>query len=171
MTMWNDTDEPLAYLITFRTYGTWLHGDERGSTSRHHNKFNSSKLPHEPNWLEINKSRLADKPVILDQHQREIVRAAIKETCTFRGWSLLAVNVRSNHAHSVITARLKSPGNVLNAIKANSTRLLRESGRWMSSRSPWSDKGSTRYLWNDNSVGRACHYVEYEQGDNLPSFE
>ena len=30
--VWNDTDTPLAYLITFRSYGTWLHGDERGST-------------------------------------------------------------------------------------------------------------------------------------------
>jgi len=31
--MWNDTDLPLGYLITFRCYGTWLHGDERGSKS------------------------------------------------------------------------------------------------------------------------------------------
>jgi hypothetical protein len=23
---------PTAYFITFHTYGTWLHGDERGST-------------------------------------------------------------------------------------------------------------------------------------------
>lgn len=35
----NDTDTPLAYLITFRTYGTWLHGDERGSVDKNHNKF------------------------------------------------------------------------------------------------------------------------------------
>ena len=27
---WNDTGIPLAYLITFRCYGTWLHGDARG---------------------------------------------------------------------------------------------------------------------------------------------
>ena len=29
-----DRSNPLAYLITFRTYGTWLHGDERGSMDR-----------------------------------------------------------------------------------------------------------------------------------------
>jgi len=23
--MWNDTDTPLAYFISFRTHGTWLH--------------------------------------------------------------------------------------------------------------------------------------------------
>jgi len=39
--MWNDTDIPLAYLITFRCYGTWLHGDERGSVDRFHNQYQS----------------------------------------------------------------------------------------------------------------------------------
>src|SRR2546428_5625205 len=32
--MWNDTDIPLAFLITFRCYGTWLHGDDRGSVNQ-----------------------------------------------------------------------------------------------------------------------------------------
>jgi hypothetical protein len=32
---WDDNALPLAYLITFRTYGTWLHGDERYSMDRH----------------------------------------------------------------------------------------------------------------------------------------
>ena len=41
--MWNDTDIPLAYLITFRCYGTWLHGDKRGSIDRFHN---AHKSPH-----------------------------------------------------------------------------------------------------------------------------
>ena len=27
---------PLGYLITFRTYGTWLHGDKRGSVNDIH---------------------------------------------------------------------------------------------------------------------------------------
>jgi hypothetical protein len=25
---WEENTFPLAYLLTFRTYGTWLHGDE-----------------------------------------------------------------------------------------------------------------------------------------------
>src|SRR5260370_25636817 len=29
----NEDHTPLGYLITFRTYGTWLHGDQRGSRS------------------------------------------------------------------------------------------------------------------------------------------
>src|SRR5687767_4505235 len=40
--MWNDTDVPLGYLITFRCYGTWLQGDTRGSIDRFHNRCKSS---------------------------------------------------------------------------------------------------------------------------------
>lgn len=32
---WDGNEGPLAYLITFRTYGTWLHGDDRYSMDRH----------------------------------------------------------------------------------------------------------------------------------------
>jgi hypothetical protein len=34
---------PLAYLITLRTFGTWLHGDERGSVSRKRNVTEDAK--------------------------------------------------------------------------------------------------------------------------------
>ena len=37
---------PLAYLITFTTYGTWRHGDERGSVDRAHNAYRTPHLAH-----------------------------------------------------------------------------------------------------------------------------
>ena len=43
MGKWNDTDEPFAFLITFRTYGTWLAGDERGSVDKYHNKYSGPR--------------------------------------------------------------------------------------------------------------------------------
>jgi hypothetical protein len=52
--MWNDTEIPLAFLITFRSYGTWLHGDERGSVNRFRNQYKSPRLPPEKKWLETN---------------------------------------------------------------------------------------------------------------------
>ena len=35
---------PLGYLITFRGYGTWLHGDRRGSVDRFHNRFGTAEF-------------------------------------------------------------------------------------------------------------------------------
>ena len=140
--MWNETDTPLAYLISFRTYGSWLHGDQRGSI----------------------------RPSILNAAQRKSVETAIVETCGTRKWSLLALNVRTNHVHVVVTADTL-PERVLNALKANATRQLRADGLWSQCSSPWADKGSDRWLWNEQSVARAVNYVLYGQGDQLPDFD
>ena len=168
--MWNDTDTPLAYLITIRTYGTWLHGDERGSTNRFRNRYGSRHLPKEDSWLQTNKSRMAAEPILLDAQMRQCVQNAIKETCGFRNWLLYAINVRTNHAHAVVAIGSKKPEIALNAFKANATREMREAGLVSVVKSPWADKGSKRSLWNENHIDAAIEYVLYGQGDDLPTF-
>src|SRR5258705_4084644 len=168
--MWNDTDTPLACLISFRTYGTWLHGDKRGSIDRFHNRYRSPYIPPNEKWHQYKQQLLKSKPLILKARQRKSIEAAIRETCKIRQWSLLAFNVRTNHVHTVVSANRK-PGLVLNAFKANATRQLREDGLWPHSYSPWADKGSKRRLWNERSVARAIEYVLYDQGDDLPDFD
>jgi len=142
--MWNDTDIPLAYLITFRSRGTWLHGDKRGSVSRFRNQYGSRRLPPEPQWLETNQKRLKHAPVVLNAAQRTCVEAAVRETCEIRKWFLHAVNARTNHAHMVVGIGEKKPEIALNAFKANATRKMREKCCWKSVDSPWADKGSKR---------------------------
>ena len=56
--MWNDTDIALAYLITFRCYGTWLHGDKRGSIDRFHNAYKSPYIEPNPRWHRHNAQAL-----------------------------------------------------------------------------------------------------------------
>ena len=48
--MWNNTDAPIAYFISFRTYGTWLHGDERGSIDLHNNIYGNPKNAPNKHW-------------------------------------------------------------------------------------------------------------------------
>jgi hypothetical protein len=48
---------------------------------------------------------------------------------------------------------------------------MREEGSWQSSHSPWADKGSKRYLWNDRSVALAIDYVINGQGGALPELD
>ena len=162
--MWNYTDSPLAYFISFRTYGTWLHGDKRGSIDRHHNSYGAPYIEPNEKWRHYNQQLLKEKPLILNARQRRLVEDAVRETCRIRKWSLLAINVRTNHAHTVVSARCKSKL-VLNAFKANATRKLREEWLWRSKRSPWAFKGSRRKLWTQKSLDRTIDYVRYGQGD------
>ncbi|PYS89880.1 MAG: hypothetical protein DMF64_16415 [Acidobacteria bacterium] len=169
--MWNDTDTPLAYLITFRCYGTWLHGDERGSIDRFHNRYKSPYLSPNEKWQQHNTRTLKGEPVTLNATQRGAVEQAIRETCHLRDWLLHAINVRTNHAHMVVSIGTVKPERALNAFKANATRQMKQASCWQQSYSPWADKGSKRYLWNERSIERAIDYVINGQGDELPNFD
>jgi REP element-mobilizing transposase RayT len=170
--MWNDTDTPIGYLISFRAYGTWLHGDERGSTDRHQNTYGSPKYPGIDRWKKISAARLKHPPVKLTADRRHSIRKAIHETCEKRDWHLFAINVRTNHVHTVVSLfHGRKPAVALNAFKANATRQMREDGCWTSDDTPWADKGSERWLWTEKHLADAIAYVVDGQGDDLPSFD
>ena len=169
--MWNDRDTPIAYLITFRCYGTWLHGDERGSINRFKNKYQTPYLEANQIWENQNKAKLKSEAVTLNARQREIVEKTIREVCEFRKWNLFAVNVRTNHVHAVAAIGNHSADSALNAFKAYSTRKLKENNCWGFSHSPWSNKGSKRFLWNEKSLETAIEYVISGQGGELPRFD
>jgi len=167
--MWNDTDTPLAYFISFRTYGTWLHGDKRGSIDRLHNQYRSPYIPQAENWRRHNEQVLKTQPFLLKSPHRKSVAAALRETCAIRKWWLQAINVRTNHIHTVVSANRKADL-VLVAFKANATRQLRQDFLWSHEFSPWAVGGSKRNLWNEVSVVRAIDYVVNGQGGELPDF-
>jgi len=166
--MWNDTETPLAYFISFRTYGSWLHGDKRGSIDRFHNRYGDPYIPPNETWQRHNRRQLKRIPFLLGPKERGSAEKAIRETCGIRKWHLQAFNVRTNHVHTVVTAN-RPPELVLNAFKANATRQLRQDKLWPHSFSPWADKGSKRRLWNERSVANAIDYVLNGQGSDLPS--
>ena len=157
---------PLGYLISFRAYGTWLHGDERGSIDRFHNCYRAPYIPLNELWHAYNKRTLKLAPVKLNAHRRAVIDNAIGETCELREWRLHTANVRTNHVHAVISAPC-DPEIVLRALKANATRKLREAGCWNSNDTPWARKGSKRWLWTSDQLRSAIAYVQDGQGAPL----
>src|SRR5689334_14931341 len=105
---YEENEFPLAYLLTFRTFGTWLHGDIRWSVGKRPRSSRESRLipPNIP-LKEAMAEETNQPPVVLNQTQREAVERAIEEVCEHRGYSLRAVNARTNHVHSVVTAQVR----------------------------------------------------------------
>jgi REP element-mobilizing transposase RayT len=159
----NDDNEVFAYFITFRTYGTWSHGDSRGSVDRFHNVYGTPRLP--PNKLreKYMRSLMKRPPVRLTLKQRRVAEEAIKETCKTRKWILWATNARTNHVHIVVTADCGSK-QARAILKAAATRIMRERRCCHSNRSPWADKGSRRKLRTHKQLIAAIDYVLYDQG-------
>ena len=154
----DDNDFPLAYLITFRCYGTWLHGDERHSMNRRDNVYGTPRIAPRPLLEHAEIKQRKHPPVKLNATQRNVVEQAVREVCRHRKYWLRAINVRTNHVHTVVSAAAK-PEPLLNAFKSYSTRALRITTLLDSTTKPWARHGSTVYLWKERDVSEAMAYV------------
>ncbi len=155
--------DPVAYFITGTCYGTWLHGDDRGSVDKEHNLPESPLLNPNAPRRDWEATKLKGSSIILDSKSRAIVHKTIEDHCRIRRWGLHAVNVRTNHVHVVVTAPDVPPERVLNEFKVWSTRRLRGADMYLDSERIWTRHGSTRYLNNRIGLERAIQYVLEQQ--------
>ena len=135
--------DPLAYFITWTTYGTWLPGDDRGWVE---GGVAGIQAPEALKREEAT-AKLTAVPVVLSASQR----------ATVERWQLHAVDARSNHVHVIVTAD-RTPEEVMNQFKAwCSRRLNEESGesgkRW------WTKHGLTKWINDDDYFQNALRYV------------
>jgi hypothetical protein len=86
-----------AYFLTWTTYGTWVPGDERGWV-----EYRRGMQAPNPIKERAAAARMTDDARRLDQEQRRLVEATIADHCSIRGWTLDAVNCRSNHVNVVV---------------------------------------------------------------------
>lgn len=114
----NEEHKPLAYFISFRCYGTWLHGDVRGSVDRPHNIYGTPFLAPDQQRKYEEFRRLKHEPVSLDEMRRPVVEKTIREVCEHRNWLLRAINVagsrgRAMEAHAGSGRRAASSGQLI----------------------------------------------------------
>ena len=158
-------DSPVAFLITFRCYGTWLHGDPRGSIRRGQ-KVGEPRIPYRPGLQAAERRRMLSPPAVLEPKQRAVIAQAMLDVCNYRGWSVYAMYVGSVHVHVVVAGECP-PERIMHDLKAYATRRLVEAGYWTRGRPLWARHGSTRYLWNDREVWEAVRYVQQWQDRSL----
>ncbi|MEZ6130046.1 MAG: transposase [Planctomycetaceae bacterium] len=145
-------DDPIAFFLTWVTYGTWLPGDARGWVEYMH----GWKLPS-PTLEADCASRMREDAVRLNLEQRRTVEKQVRETCRHRGWHLHAVNCRSNHIHTVVTAVNTVPKKVRVDMKAYATRCLKSTDP--SRENWWAERGSIRWICDEESLQAAITYV------------
>ncbi|MGE0600233.1 MAG: transposase [Dehalococcoidia bacterium] len=159
--------EPRAYFITFTTYGSRLHGDARGSVDEWHNRYGEPPMERRPGLEAYERGRLKSAPVTLDASMRGAVEDAIRERCQFMEWSLVALNVRTNHVHVVVFAT-EPPERVMTSFKARSTTTMRQRGLIGTESRVWTRHGSTRRIGNERDLEAVVTYVMEGQGPDLP---
>lgn len=164
-------EDPLAFFLTWVTYGTWLPGDERGWVEYQQ----GFQLPDSDKEWKAS-LRMTEDACYLHPDQRQIVEEQIAETCRFRGWILHIANCLTNHVHVVISAQNIKPNLIRDQLKAWCTRRLKEQQRQIHSktdglREKWrADRGSIRWIWTEESLVTVLEYAG-EQQDNRRRFQ
>jgi REP element-mobilizing transposase RayT len=163
-----DADEHREFLITFRTYGTWLHGDARGSVDRRRNHPGEDRIPAVPEWEAYERRQMKDPPVILSRVQRSAVREGFRQEAREKAWSLYCFAVQTNHVHVVIGLPGSGDGRrAMNALKSAGTRMLHRTNCMAHQDRIWARGGSVEALRTPEAVQRACRYVIEQQGTEL----
>ncbi len=155
---------PLAYLITFTTYGTWLHGDKRGSIDKRNNQYCSTFESPNSGLHKKEQANLKNPSFIMDKNIREVVLKAVLWVCGLRGWIPHSVHVRKNHIHIVVSGDAK-PERIMRDFKAYATRAIKncDSDKTVIKKY-WTRHGSTKYLWTKGNLAAATEYVKNRQG-------
>ncbi|MBY0112606.1 MAG: transposase [Phycisphaerales bacterium] len=151
----------LAYFLTWHTYGTWLHGDERGSVNKIQNIPGTPLVSANPDVVATMGARMKHTSFVLDEAMQQVVSGAIRDHATIRRWSVVALNVRSNHVHVIVRPPTEhTPEAVMQQFKSWGTRRLIKAGFATSETRVWVDHGSTRYIDSEESLKKAVEYVE-----------
>ena len=150
--------EALAVFLTWRTYGTWLPGDERGWVDERRHGFGENMHRADYRLAQAAQGLMRAAPMELSSGQRELIDQVIREACAFRDWPVIALNVRTNHVHLVV-ASTTEPRKMLNLLKTRVSTLVRHAGIIPADRPLWSRGGSTRMLFSEESLAQAVDYV------------
>jgi REP element-mobilizing transposase RayT len=155
-------DRPLAYHITFGTYGTRLHGDSRGTVDRRHNIPEEPVLGNNESWQRAEFNQLRFKPIVLTLSQRQHAETVIPEICLRGTWTFIAAAAQPDHVHVLLSAI--ADGNTVR-------RLLK---RWLSEEMSvvwslpdgqkwWAESGSVKWVWSEEYLRNVVEYIQRQR--------
>jgi REP element-mobilizing transposase RayT len=161
--------------ITFGTYGTRLHGDERPTVDRDHNTYGRPFLGANERRERFERDLLVARPVYLTRPLQRFIESVIPSICERGGWKFVACAAGPDHVHVVLAADPERHG------KDVRRWLKRWLGEALDLECParagearpgwWAEGGSTKAIHDRAYLGNAIRYVrgqratEEDRGD------
>ena len=96
-------DLPFAYHITFGTYGTRLHGDDRGSADRAHNAPGEPFLGPDVKRRKRETRLLHSEPIIFTSTQQRFIETAVPGVCKRGDWGYHIAAAGPDHVHVLVS--------------------------------------------------------------------
>jgi REP element-mobilizing transposase RayT len=156
------TSRPLAYHITFGTYGTRLHGDERGTVDRGMNHPGDPIIGSDPSWWERERVRMKFAPVELTREQMKFAESVMLAICERGGWTFHTGAGGPDHVHVLLTSDAEG-----DAVRKWFKRWMGEalSARWPREEGAawWAEGGSVKWVWERPYFRNVFDYLERQR--------
>jgi REP element-mobilizing transposase RayT len=138
--MTSNSRQPIAYHLTWTTYGTWLRGDKRGYVGRTlsqegsvtppHNEYHSLYDADDGRTYNRDANALKSSPVHLNAQQAACAATALCEAAEHAGYELLRAAVMADHVHVLVAAHPDGKREMLRRLKnVAAVRLTQQFGR------------------------------------------
>jgi len=155
-------DVPLAYHITFGTYGTRLHGDPRGTVDRSHNRPGDPIIGADPIWWSRESASLRFQPVLLTSEQQEFAEVAIPGICARGGWTYIICSAGTDHVHTMLSTAAEGAA-VRKWLKRWLGEALSDAWPLLPGQSWWAEGGSVKWIWTEGYLDNVYDYIRLQR--------
>jgi REP element-mobilizing transposase RayT len=162
--------ERTTWHITFGTYGTRLHGDDRPTVSRKHNQVGEPFVAPSPELVWSIQQSMRGQAVWLDAAQRSAVQRMLPEVCARGGWHLrvgaAGLPPLNHHVHVLLDAPPRRHGTeIRNWLKRWLSEGLNAAFGKPAGGSWWAQCGSTRAIHDESYLNNAYDYIAGQRGE------
>jgi len=137
-------------MVTWRTYGSWLPGDERGYV------IDGQILPGNLKTLERNQKRQKSPAVKLNKQEIQLIRQIILNEAKRIGQKIVALTVCTNHVHLTARTNTSSIEDIVGRYKSITTRALWKIGR---KGRIWTKGYDKRFCFTEEELAQRIQYV------------
>jgi REP element-mobilizing transposase RayT len=145
---------PLAYHITFGSYETRLHGDERGTVDRAMNKPGDPIIGRDDAWNQIEHDKLTFQLRVFTVEQMTEIERHLPMVCERGGWKHHTGAAGPDHVHEVLTGDADGAA-IRKWLKRWVGEELAKRNPLLSGESFWAECGSVKWIWTEEYLGRA----------------
>jgi REP element-mobilizing transposase RayT len=158
--------------ITWGTYGTRLHGDDRPTVDKQHNDRDTPFLGSDPARQRAAGARMAHPPVRLTREQCLFIQEQMPGICERGGWGLRVCTAAPDHVHVLLDIKPDIHGQkVRRLLKRWLTEALNEAwapgsgrpGSLATGATWWAEEGSNKPIKDVKYLNNAFNYVHKQR--------
>ena len=146
--------------VTFGTYGTRLHGGDRPTVDKQHNRWQEPFISRDPHREEFERLRMKFRPRFLTLEQRLSAEAELPLICERGGWAYRVCAAGPDHVHLLCdVVRAVHGEKVRRLVKRWLGQKLAEQGPPANGATWWAEEGSNIAIGDEEYLNNCYGYV------------